>query len=203
MFRCLSFILILPVFIISLHAQDFEREEKAAKKKFDALMELNKETGIEAGNMQNFAPGYFDNQYQVEQQAVMEDERNPASSSVKQDPASVEVTLSRFSQTLTWKERFHFLIDILKGFFFRKQQMKKIGNFDLSKVPPKQLVKKLIKELKQRYPNIYKVLVEERNKVMIRNLKYLFKENPDKKILAIVGAGHEDAIKRAFKSKSI
>jgi pheromone shutdown-related protein TraB len=115
----------------------------------------------------------------------------------------ITLTLQRFSQTLTWKERFHFVADIFKGLFFRKKQLKKIGYLDLTKVPPKEVVKKLINEMKQRYPNIYKVLVEERNKVMIRNLRYLFKENPDKKIMTVVGAGHEDAIKKAFKSKSI
>ncbi|MCK4589322.1 MAG: TraB/GumN family protein [Nanoarchaeota archaeon] len=108
----------------------------------------------------------------------------------------ITITLQRFSQTLTWKERFRFIIDLFKGIFSRKKQFEK---FDLTKVPPKTLIKKLIKELKQRYPNIYQVLVEERNKVMIRNLTYLLKENPDKTILTIIGAGHEDAVKKAFK----
>jgi len=107
----------------------------------------------------------------------------------------IAVTLKRFSQSLTWKERFRFVIDLVKGIFSPKKNLVK---FDLAKVPPKQLVKKLIRELKGRYPNIYQVLVEERNKVMIRNLKYLKKENLDKKILVIVGAGHEDAIRKAF-----
>lgn len=70
-------------------------------------------------------------------------------------------------------------------------------------MPPKTLIKKLIKELKQRYPNVYQVLVEERNQVMIRNLNFLAKENPDKTILVIVGAGHEEALQKAFKTKSI
>ncbi|MBW2963684.1 TraB family protein [Candidatus Woesearchaeota archaeon] len=115
----------------------------------------------------------------------------------------IAVTLRRFSQTLTWKERFRFIADLFKGIFTRKKQLEKLGNIDLTKVPPKELVKKLIGELKQRYPNIYKVLVEERNQIMIRNLKYLFQENPDKTVLAVVGAGHQDAIEQAFKSKTI
>lgn len=113
---------------------------------------------------------------------------------------NITITLQRFSQTLTWKERFHFVADIFKGIFSRKKQLE---TFDLTQVPPKELIKKLIKELKQRYPNIYQVLVEERNKIMIRNLSFLSQENPEKNILVIVGAGHEDAIQKAFKTKSI
>lgn len=115
----------------------------------------------------------------------------------------ITLTLQRFSQTLTWKERFHFLSDLFKGFFFRKKQLAKLGSFDLTQVPSPELIHKLITELRQRYPNIYRVLVEERNKVMIKNLRHLFQENPNKTILAIVGAGHQDAIQKAFKTKSI
>lgn len=115
----------------------------------------------------------------------------------------IAVTLSRFSQTLTWQERFRFVVDIFKGLLFPKKQLEKLGNFDLTKVPSQEIIKKLMNELKQRYPNIYLVLVEERNKVMIRNLRYLFQQNPDKKIMAVVGAGHQDALEKAFKSKNI
>lgn len=113
---------------------------------------------------------------------------------------NITITLQRFSQTLSWKERFCFVADIFKGIFSRKKQLEA---FDLAQVPPKTLIKKLIKELKQRYPNVYQVLVEERNQVMIRNLNFLAKENPDKTILVIVGAGHEEALQKAFKTKSI
>jgi len=115
----------------------------------------------------------------------------------------IAVTLSRFSQTLSWKERFRFVIDIFQGLFSPKKQLEKLGGFDLTQVPPQELIKKLMNELKQHYPNIYQVLVEERNKVMIHNLKYLFEHHPDKTILAVVGAGHQEALEKAFKSKSI
>lgn len=115
----------------------------------------------------------------------------------------IQITLRRFSQKLSWKERFRFLVDIFKGIFFRKKQLEKVGNFDLSQVPPEKLIEKLMQELKKRYPNIYQVLVEERNKVMINNLKALIKQNPEKKILVIVGAGHKKALEKAFKNKKI
>ena len=71
---------------------------------------------------------------------------------------------------------------------------KKEIDFDLRKVPDKKIIKKLIDKLKERYPNLYKVLIEERNKVIAHNLKKLMEQNPDKKILVILGAGHVDDV---------
>jgi len=117
----------------------------------------------------------------------------------------IELTLRRISAELTWKERFRFVIDIIKGVLFKKSEMKKLGikNLDLTKVPPKALIKKLIKIMKKRYPHLYRVLVEERNKVMAVNLKHLMAKYPDKKIIAIIGAGHEKELIDLVKSKQI
>lgn len=113
----------------------------------------------------------------------------------------IEVTLRRFSQTLSWKERFRFAIDLFRGAFFQQSELKRYGldRLDLRKVPPEQLIKRLTSQLKKRYPNIYKVLIEERNRYMINQLNLLAKQNPDATILVVVGAGHKDAIQQAFK----
>ncbi|MBW2996054.1 TraB/GumN family protein [Candidatus Woesearchaeota archaeon] len=114
----------------------------------------------------------------------------------------IELTLRRISAELTLKERLRFVIDILKGILFKKSEMKKLGikKLDLTKVPPKTLIKKLIKIMKKRYPHLYRVLVEERNKVMAANLKNIMEHFPDKKIIAIIGAGHEQDILNLVKS---
>ena len=116
-----------------------------------------------------------------------------------------EITLQRVSKELTWKERFNFLIDILKGIFFRKSELKKLGikKLDLTKVPPKTLIKKMTKIMEKRYPGLYKVLVEERNKIMADNLKKIMQANPDKNIIAVLGAGHEDEIMELIKEPEI
>ena len=79
----------------------------------------------------------------------------------------IEVTLKRFSKSLTWKEKWNFIADIVKAFFARK----KVIEFDLTKVPSKKVIKKLVGRVKKRYPNIYKVLIVERNHVMAENIK--------------------------------
>lgn len=117
----------------------------------------------------------------------------------------IEITLKRFSQALTWKEKFRILGDVIRSFLFKDNELKKLGikTLDLSKVPSKKLIKRLLMEVRERYPNIYMVLVEERNIIMAHNLNNLMQNNPDKKILAIVGAGHEDEILRLIKDNTI
>ncbi len=110
----------------------------------------------------------------------------------------ISVTLRNFSKAFTWKEKWRFFVDMFKGVFFKKSQMKQLGleNVDLSKVPSKKVVKKLINQVKVRYPSIYKVLIKDRNYIMARNLSLLRRKFPDQKIVAVVGAGHEDEILR-------
>lgn len=109
----------------------------------------------------------------------------------------IEVTLRKFSDSLSWREKWNFVVDLFKALIFRKTEF----DFDLSTVPSKVVISKLIKQVKKRYPNIYRVLVTERNKVMARNLADLHLKFPEEKIIAVVGAGHEDAILRLFKQE--
>jgi len=124
--------------------------------------------------------------------------RNIKISFIDQD---IEITFRRFSQSLTWKEKWNFIVDLFRAIFFRKSEIKKLGieNFDLTKVPEKKLIEKLLKKLKERYPFVYKVLITERNTVMSRNLHHLMQSNPDKQILAVVGAGHTDDLIKLIK----
>ena len=110
------------------------------------------------------------------------------------------ITLRKFSKAFTWREKFRILADIFKGIFFGKRELKEMGfDGDLSKVPERDVIKKMIQRVKKRYPGIYKVLVEDRNYFMANNLQKLLTLNADKKILAIVGAGHEEEIIRLLK----
>jgi len=110
----------------------------------------------------------------------------------------IELTLKKLSKAISWKERWNFLVDLFNGFVLRK---KEIEGFDLTKVPSRKLIAKMIKSIKKKYPNIYHVLVTERNETMSRNLAVLMKRNMDKRILAIVGAGHEKDMIALIKKK--
>lgn len=109
----------------------------------------------------------------------------------------IEFTLKRFSKELSWKEKWFFLVDLFKGLILRKSDV----DFDLAKVPKQEVITKLIKQVRKRYPNVYKVLVTERNKFMAANLAHLLQNFPEQKIVAVVGAGHEKDIIDLVKQK--
>ena len=106
----------------------------------------------------------------------------------------ITITLKKLSKNITAKEKFTFVIDLIKGLFFKKHRIK----IDLTKVPKKKIIKKMISKVKKSYPNVYKTLIKERNLILAKNLKKLMQDK-DKKIIAIIGAGHEDEVLRLIK----
>jgi len=110
----------------------------------------------------------------------------------------IEVTLKKLSKAISWKEKWNFVVDIFKAVVLRKKEIE----FDLTTVPTQEVIDKLVGQVKVRYPNIYKVLVKDRNKVMAKNLARLMANHPDKKILAIVGAGHEEDMLKIIKKNT-
>ena len=105
----------------------------------------------------------------------------------------IRITLKNLSKNFTLKEKLRFLKDLLLSMFTNKNKI----NIDLTKVPEKDFINKIIKEVKKKYPNLYKALVEDRNKVMAANLITLI--NINKPVLAIVGAGHEEDLIKEVK----
>ena len=111
----------------------------------------------------------------------------------------IEITLKRLSKLLTLKEKMNFFADILKAIFSRKKEIE----FDLKTVPDISIIKKLTSKLKERYPNVYRALIEERNIVIAEKLKMLMQSEQDKKILVILGAGHVDDVLELVKEPRI
>ncbi|MBI2106814.1 TraB/GumN family protein [Candidatus Woesearchaeota archaeon] len=108
----------------------------------------------------------------------------------------ISITLKKLSKSVTWREKLRFVKEIIKGLITRKPQ---IEPFDLRKIPPKETIEKMVQIVKNSYPNVYNVLIEERNHVMAKNLYSLMTNNPTKTIFAIVGAGHEEGIIKIIK----
>ncbi|MDP6641923.1 MAG: TraB domain-containing protein [Candidatus Nanoarchaeia archaeon] len=107
----------------------------------------------------------------------------------------IRITLKRLSKELTWKEKFTFVKDIVKGIFSRKKI-----KIDLTKVPSKKLIKSLIEKLKKDYPNLHKVLIDERNIILAKNLNKLLSTN--KTIVAVIGAGHTEEVLNLIKNEN-
>lgn len=58
------------------------------------------------------------------------------------------------------------------------------------------VIERLMIELKKATPTMYNALVDERDKIMALSLYRIQQENPNAKIVAVVGAGHKNGIFR-------
>lgn len=102
----------------------------------------------------------------------------------------IKKTLRKFSK-LSFFEKFGM---ICRLFFksFTKDFRRKL-NFDVRKVPDEKLISELMGLLKKEAPPVYEILIEDRNKHMVKRL-LLLKGNHKGNILAVVGAGHVEGM---------
>jgi len=108
----------------------------------------------------------------------------------------INITLKKLSKAITIGVVFKFIWDVIRAVIFRKRD---IEMFDIRKVPSKKVINNILKKIKGKYPTIHKVLIEERNEVMAKNLYKVMNKYKDKKIFAVVGAGHESEIVNIIK----
>ncbi|WP_292460108.1 TraB/GumN family protein [Methanothermococcus sp.] len=102
----------------------------------------------------------------------------------------INITLKRALKSMSFKEKLSFLF----GIFDDK------NNPELDEKSLNEMINNaedLIKILKEMSPSIYKVLVDERDKFMAKNIFEISKEK--EKILAVVGAGHLKGIANYLK----
>lgn len=97
----------------------------------------------------------------------------------------IEITLKRFSKQFTFKDKMKLIWDIIKSPFGKKIKI------NLNEVPKEKIIEQMIGQLKERYPSLYNVLIHERNVVMAKNIVKIREKNSEKKILVVIGAGHE------------
>jgi pheromone shutdown-related protein TraB len=113
----------------------------------------------------------------------------------------IEITLRNISKELTLKEKIKLIITLSFGFFIPTSN-KSFKKIDLSKVPEQDLVRELTAEFKKKFPKLYKILVKDRDRYMGRQLIAISKQNPDYKIVAVVGAGHIEGITKILKQNT-
>ena len=130
-------------------------------------------------------------------QAVLEAQREQLRVAlIDQD---ISVTLRRLSKAFTLREKWRFFADLCLALVGRGPKVEL--QFDLKTVPSQELIVTLIGMLRERYPSLYRVLIDERNKVMARKLIMLSKKNPQSHILAVVGAGHVEGMMEYLKER--
>lgn len=112
---------------------------------------------------------------------------------IDQDAA---VTLRNLSKKVTFREKLRIVQDMFISPFSKKMRMK----IDIHKIPDEEVIIKVMTMMKGRYPGFYNVLLEDRNRFMAKKIYMMMRNNPSKKILAIVGAGHVEGIKKHLNS---
>lgn len=106
----------------------------------------------------------------------------------------IRITLRKINR-MPFREKMRIVWDVIRAPFQRKKKMK----INIAGIPSKELIRELTNQVKSRYPYIYKVVIDERNKVMAKRLFVLRKNNPGKQILAVVGEGHVEGINKDLK----
>jgi pheromone shutdown protein TraB len=67
--------------------------------------------------------------------------------------------------------------------------------FDISKIPEDDVIDELIEELRQEFPGLYRVLMEERNRYIVEALQKVDEEN-EGNVVAFLGAAHVKQVRR-------
>ncbi|MFP4117623.1 MAG: TraB/GumN family protein [Candidatus Woesearchaeota archaeon] len=107
----------------------------------------------------------------------------------------VKITLKNLSKNVKFREKMKIAFDLLKSLLGLRTPLNDIDKgFDLKKVPPDELIEKILKKTKDRYSGLYKVLVDDRNKVMTKRILGIMKKNPEWNVLVVVGAGHKEGM---------
>ena len=107
----------------------------------------------------------------------------------------IKLTLKGISKSITWKEKIRFVKEFLKVLFIKKKDR----GFDISKVPTKEKIEELSKQLKIFYPSLYKILITDRDIHMSKGLYKIAGDNT--KVVAVVGAGHIKGITNLLKKQ--
>lgn len=110
------------------------------------------------------------------------------------------ITMSRISGISLW-EKLKLARDLVFGMAgFENEKMR--VELDLTKVPPESFVRMAMKKVKERYPQLYKALVTDRDNYMASMLARIIRMEPQSKVVAVVGAGHEREITRILRTQN-
>lgn len=102
----------------------------------------------------------------------------------------IRITINKLKDVSFW-EKLKAGAQLLVGLIFS-------GSFEIAnEIPEEELIDQLLFEMEFKFPEMYDVLVEQRNKHMSESLKML-EEDTDGDIVAFVGAAHRKALVEEF-----
>ena len=98
----------------------------------------------------------------------------------------IRVTVGRLKQVRR-KEKVKAAFSVMAGLVFG-------GSFEASNIPDEEVINELVEKMKEEYPGIYRVLMEERNEYIVESLKKVNEEN-EGDVVAFLGAAHVQEVK--------
>lgn len=109
----------------------------------------------------------------------------------------INITLKKLSKLSFTKK-----IKLFGSLFFKtiKKEHRERLNFDVKKVPPDHVVKEIIEILRKEVPDLYNILIHDRNDHMTKRLIDLMNRHSGN-IVAVVGAGHVDGMAKILEKK--
>lgn len=110
----------------------------------------------------------------------------------------IRMTAYKFKTQIPIREKLSMIYYIIQaGIFMTFGKlffwMKKDKTIDLSKVPESDFIKEAMKVFEDKFPNLYKILLTDRNNFMVKNIISLLGLHD--KIVVVMGAGHEEGIR--------
>ncbi len=107
----------------------------------------------------------------------------------------INITLKRAMHSMKMLEKIRLLYTIISGFFSNGKT--ELTSETIESLKEKDTLNRLMQELAREMPSIKNVLVDERDSYIAKSIE----GSPGKRILAVVGAGHLEGIKRHFGEK--
>ena len=112
----------------------------------------------------------------------------------------MNITMKKLSK-ISFGEKTRLARDLLLGMAGIGKAPAELKELDLAKTPSEKFIELAMEATRERYPELYKILVADRNEHMAHALLHIMKNEPESKIVAVVGAGHEKEITRILKQK--
>ncbi|MFB6182451.1 MAG: TraB domain-containing protein [Candidatus Nanohaloarchaea archaeon] len=111
---------------------------------------------------------------------------------IDQDIRTTIYKINKVSRKEKVKAIFYLLIGLISS--YRK---------NIEDIPDKNEIKEIEYYMENKFPELSRILLEERNNIMAGYLKNLEMQNPDKDILAVVGAAHKPGIQSLLGSNQL
>lgn len=101
----------------------------------------------------------------------------------------IRITVQNLMDTRR-KERVKAVLGLLAGFILPGD------GFDISEIPEDKKIDVMLQQFREKFPGIYKAIVEDRNEHMNQALRDYERQHPDQDVAVFVGAAHKKELKR-------